>query len=259
MGLLECFHEFHAEVVSLKRDIFRADPPPPEPDEVKRRLVTLFEKQSTDALHRLAEHEQPTFRDAQYVMVAMADEVFLHLDWNGLGDWTRRPLEAEEPFGSHVAGERIFQRIDEIVREREAVPVELLSVYLAALALDFQGKYRYSAAGSASAKEPANYRRKLAKQLEQADESSVRPATELCPAAYDATLTGTGRRGLPTLRVVLLVLLIIVLCWLFIGLSLWYYQTLEVTDQIGRIEDANEQLQKIDDDLKKAGAHKEPR
>jgi len=259
MGLLECFHEFHAEVVSLKREIFRADPPPPEPEEVKSRLVTLFEKQSVAAQTRLADHEQTAFKEAQYVMVAMADEVFLRLDWNGRGLWTRRPLEAEEPFNSHVAGERIFQRIDEIVREREAVPVELLSVYLAALALDFQGKYRYSIEGSAGAKEPSRYRRDLAKQLDQADESSVRPATELCPEAYDATLPGTGRRGLPTLRVVLLVLLIIFLCWLFIGLSLWYYQTLEVSDQIGRIEDANEQLQKVDAELKNAGANKETR
>ncbi len=259
MALLSCFHEFHAEVVSLKREIFRADPPPPEPDEVKSRLVTLFEKQSADARNRLSDHEQPAFKEAQYVMVAMADEVFLRLDWNGRGLWTRRPLEAEEPFNSHVAGERIFQRIDEIIREREAVPVELLSVYLAALSLDFQGKYRYSAEGSASSKEPARYLRDLAKQLDQTDESSVRPATELCPEAYDATLTGTGRRGLPTLRVVLLVLLIIFLCWLFIGLALWYYRTLEVSDQIGRIEDANEQLQKGDDDLEKAGASKEAR
>ena len=251
---MECFHEFHSEVVSLKREIFRVDPPPPEPEEVKSRLVTLFNRQSNDALHRLADHEQPSFRDAQYVMVAMADEVFLRLDWKGHDFWTRRPLEAEEPFGSHDAGERIFTRIDDIVRKREAVPVELLSVYLAALALDFQGKYRFSPEGSAGAKEPARYRRDLAKQLDQADESTVRPATELCPEAYDETLPGAGRQGLPTLRVVLLVLLIIVLCWLFIGLSLWYYQTLDVSDQIGRIEDASEQLRKIDADSKKAAA-----
>lgn len=259
MGLLGCFHEFHAEVVRLKQEVTRLDPPPPDPEEVKSRLVTLFERQSADAQHRLADHEQLSFKEAQYVMVAMADEVFLRLDWNGRGLWTSRPLEAEEPFYSHVAGERIFQRIDQIVREREAVPVELLSVYLAALALDFQGKYRHSSAGSAGAREPARYRRDLAKQLEQVDAGAVRPADELCPAAYDATLPGAGRRGLPTLRMALLVLLIVVLCWLFIGLALWYFQALEVSEQLNRIEDANEQIEKVEGDLKKAGEGKSTR
>jgi type VI secretion system protein ImpK len=259
MGLLECFHEFHAEVVRLKREVTRVDPPPPEPDEVKSRLITLFERQSVDAQHRLAAHEQPSFKEAQYVMVAMADEVFLRLDWSGRGPWTLRPLEAEEPFYSHDAGERIFQRIDQIIRAREAVPVELLAVYLAALALDFQGKYRYSSEGSAGSREPARYRRDLAKQLEQVDAAAVRPSDELCPAAYDATLAGTVRRGLPTLRVALLVLLIVFLCWLFVGLALWYFQTLEVSEQINRIEDANEQLVKSAGEVKKAGEGKEIR
>lgn len=259
MGLLACFHEFHAEVVRLKQEVTRLDPPPPDPEEVKSRLVTLFERQSADAQHRLADHEQPSFKEAQYVMVAMADEVFLRLDWNGRGLWTSRPLEAEEPFYSHVAGERIFQRIDEIVREREAVPVELLAVYLAALALDFQGKYRYASEGSAGAREPARYRRDLAKQLEQVDSAAVRPSEELCPAAYDATLAGASRRGLPTLRVAFLVLLIVFLCWLFVGLALWYYQALEASEQINRIEDVNEQIEKAEGDIKKAGAGKEAR
>lgn len=259
MGLLACFHEFHAEVVRLKQEVTRVDPPPPDPEEVKSRLVTLFERQSTDAQQRLADHEQPSFKEAQYVMVAMADEVFLRLDWNGRGLWTSRPLEAEEPFYSHVAGERIFQRIDEIIREREAVSVELLSVYLAALALDFQGKYRYRAEDRADAKEPARYRRDLAKQLEQVDAAAVRPTDELCPAAYDATLAGAVRRGLPTRRVAVLVLLIVVLCWLFIGQALWYYQTLEASEQINRIEDADEQIEKVERDIKKAGESKETR
>jgi type VI secretion system protein ImpK len=247
LGLMECFHEFHAEVARLERAVSGEEPPAPEA--VKSRLLAVFERQSADARRRLADHEQPTFKDAQYVMVAMADEAFLLLDWSGRDLWTRRPLEAEEPFSSHVAGEQIFRRIEAITREPMSVPGELLSVYLAALALDFQGKYRH---GSDSASELSRYRRMLAQKLEKVDYEAVRPTSELCPQAYDATLAGAPRRGLPTLRAALLVLLIVVLCWLFIGLALWYFQTLEVSEQINRIEDANEQLEKAAADVKKA-------
>lgn len=248
MGLLECFHEFYAEVVRLKRAVTGEEPPAPEA--VKSRLLTVFEQQSTDARRRLADHEQPTFKAAQYVMVAIADETFLRLEWSGHAFWAQRPLEAEEPFSSHVAGERIFQLLDTIIREPASVSVELLSVYLAALALGFQGKYRYS---KTSATEPARYRRMLVQKLEKADYEAVRPTIELCPEAYNATRAGAPRRALPTLRIALLVMLIVVLCWLFIGLAIWYYQTLEVSEQINRIDDTNEQLESAADG-KKAGA-----
>jgi type VI secretion system protein ImpK len=248
MQLLECFHEFYAEVVRLKRAVGGEEPPTLE--EVKSSLVGLFQRQLA-VRSGLAEHEKPIFKRAQYVMVAMADEAFVLLKWSGSARWAQRPLEAEEPFGSHNAGEQIFQRLDLIILGKVNEPVELLSVYLAALALDFQGKYRNSTSG---ANEPARYRRELAQKLEKVDYRAVRPVSdELCPEAYNATLASAPRRGLPTLRVALLVLLIVVLCWLFVGLALWYYQTLELSEQINRIEDANEQIEKTAIDIRKSG------
>ena len=78
--------------------------------------------------------------EAQYVMAALADDVFIHLNWEGKHAWTSNLLEAAL-FGSHTAGEKVFEKLDRLLRDRDPADRSLAAVYLNALSLGFRGKY----------------------------------------------------------------------------------------------------------------------
>ncbi|HET7321044.1 MAG TPA: DotU family type IV/VI secretion system protein, partial [Longimicrobiaceae bacterium] len=102
---------------------------------------TLLQKQAAEAGMRRGERGAAMYREAQYVMAALADEIFLHLEWEGREAWASNLLETRI-FGTHLAGERIFQRIEQLLADRDAAHREIEVVYLLALSLGFEGRYR---------------------------------------------------------------------------------------------------------------------
>ncbi len=227
--LLDAFHEFHAEVIRLKRRVTGAAPLPP--DAIMQRLLDLYESQAIALAPRLAEHEHQVFEEVRYVMVSMADEVFLRLEWDGHAAWADKPLEAHV-FHTYDSGERFFRRLDEILDTRAVASSELLTVYLTALALGFRGRY-----ASFSFSEPETYRRRLAEHLARLDPGSVSPERELCPETHEHTLADAPQKTLPSLRRGFLPLLIVFIGWIFIAQIFWYYRTSAVNDALDRIEE----------------------
>src|SRR5215471_15378879 len=104
---------------------------------VRQRLLLLFEHQARDAQTYGSEF----YREAQYVMAALADEIFLQLEWEGKDYWLSNLIETQL-FQTHISGELIFQRLDRILQDRDPALKELASVYFMALSLGFRGKYR---------------------------------------------------------------------------------------------------------------------
>ena len=228
--LIAAFRELYAEVAKNAHAL--AGPDAPQPEAVKQRLLAVLARQTADAQDRLSEHELAELDEAQYVMVAMADEVFLYLDWVGRDEWARRPLEAEARFGTHLAGERIFNRLDEIFRNRLSVSGDLLGVYLAALSLGFRGRYHFDP----QSPDPERVRHEVIRELRRVDPRTVAPATELCPEAVAGVRDKEQRRGLTNLREGLLPLVAVLAGMTLLGHLLWYYQTNEVRDKLDRIE-----------------------
>ena len=119
---------------------------PPLSDQTK---IVLLVWQSLLAFFRRNGHTLPeldrlhakSYFDAQYVMAAFADEVFINLNWVGKRAWTTNLLESTL-FQSHVAGEVFFEKVDQLLCERDPAEKSLAAVYLMALSLGFQGKYR---------------------------------------------------------------------------------------------------------------------
>ena len=170
--LLAAFREFHGEVLRCKRIVQanpwgvtgrdflpgasdEADPPPAAA--LGRRLRALLERHARDAgLHR-QDVDPKLFHEAQYVMAALADEVFLGLEWVGRGAWLGNLLE-DQLFHTRRAGERIFEGVRQFrLRERDLARRELAAVYLLALSLGFEGPYR----GTPGAPELEEHRRHL--------------------------------------------------------------------------------------------------
>ncbi|WP_437755081.1 DotU family type IV/VI secretion system protein [Sorangium sp. So ce1389] len=233
--LLDAFHSFYAEVARQRQLLTLAHGGlAPGVETVRQRLVDFLETQAVGLGRKLTKHELRAYDDAQYVMAAMADEILLQADWAGRHAWAERPLEAHI-FHTYDAGERIFRKLDDILGGRTTASSALLLVYLAALALGFQGKFR--ALGKHG--EPEIYRQELARHLRRVDPFLGTRLTEICPQAHAHTLGSAPRSRLPALRHGVLPLVAVALCLVLAGQLLWSYRVSEVVEALDRIEGAS--------------------
>jgi type VI secretion system protein ImpK len=107
-------------------------------------LEDFLRRRSELARRRLTDLELLVYREAQYVMAALADDLFLHeIQWPGRDAWRQDVLEFRL-FGTRVAGERFFENIKTIVQGRGRREMELAPVYLLAIGLGFRGQHRAS-------------------------------------------------------------------------------------------------------------------
>lgn len=78
---------------------------------------------------------------ATFVTVAFLDESVLNSHNPIFGDWHRKPLQ-EELFGNQLAGEVVFQYLDQLLSASDSQDLaDLLEVYQLCLLLGFCGRY----------------------------------------------------------------------------------------------------------------------
>ena len=205
--LLTSFEEFFSDVLRVKRAVIydpwgisakstgesdRNELRRAAAHSVRQRLQTLLEKLALESSKRRGEYGVSAFREAQYIMAALADEIFLHLEWEGRAAWGANLLETKL-FGTHVAGERIFQRIEQLINERDAAHREIQVVYLLALSLGFEGKYR-----GGSGEELGRLKSGLYELVFPRQPSITRGERQLFPQPYMHTLDRSTPIKLPT-------------------------------------------------------------
>lgn len=229
-ALVNAFCAFHAEVLGQKRQVLASEGQMPF-DAVQQRLLDAFEQQAARIGNRLPDHERRVFEEIRYVMIAMADEVFSYLEWNGQSAWVDQPLEVVI-FHTRDAGERIFNRIEKILTDR-AAPAQLVTVYMTALALGFRGRY-----ASIDTETPETYRGRLAEHLGRTDPELLRNK-ELCPRAHASTETSETPKLLPSLSRGLLPFVLVILGWVVLGQILWLYHTSQLSEVLNQILDAS--------------------
>ena len=84
---------------------------------------------------------------AVYVTIAFLDEVVLNSRGPLASAWAGRPMQ-EEIFEDHVAGERFFQHLEDLLARQDSPFVaDILEVLLLCLRLGFQGRYAGSDGG----------------------------------------------------------------------------------------------------------------
>jgi len=157
-GLLRDFMAFHALLVEARAEAeaeAEADPTTPAPDSpsggttaqavavrISARLETVLGRQWDQARRTMSDRELASLREVQFLMCALADDLFLQeIEWRGREAWSDRLLE-QRVFGTRVAGEQIFEQISALVRRRDPAEADLASVYLAAIGLGFRGRFR---------------------------------------------------------------------------------------------------------------------
>ena len=196
---------------------------------VWQRLIDMFRKNAVQIL-RAAGKPTDNYFEAQYVMAAFADEVFIHLDWEGRRAWTRNLLETAL-FQSHVSGEMFFEKLDRLLRDRDPADKSLAAVYLNALSLGFRGKYQ----GLNDHGKLRRYRHELFAFIFRQPADLVNDSKIAFPDSYVQNLRKERNRKMTNPRVWLAVLGVVVFAYLAVSHGVWLKLT-------SRIEQANQQI-----------------
>ena len=140
----------HAELMRIKQGLLA--PPedgdgPRRPAEVGHALSGFLQAQDVQLQGQAGQYALENQADARYLKVALADETLIGLrQWEWHEAWLTELLEMRL-FGSRCAGERVFSAIDRLLREDIPARREMATLYLLALAMGFQGRYRGSENG----------------------------------------------------------------------------------------------------------------
>lgn len=191
------------------------------------RLILLLDRQLMEASRIAGPLGMEFHREAVYVMAALTDELFVHLEWEGREFWLAHLLEAHL-FQSHFAGEQFFRRIDALLLREDDSAAELAGVYLAALALGFRGRYW----GPQHAPILDRYRTRLFVLMTRRDPSVAETGEHLFPDAYQNTIAEGAAVTIPEPRRWLWGLAAIVVIWVVATLIVWHNLTAGLRHQL---------------------------
>lgn len=238
--LLAALREFHGELVAVKgalRSGSRAEPTDEgaeNPDLVLRvqyRLRRALDRQEFEAVRHGGGYGAGLYREAQYAMAAIADEVLLHLvDWEGRQRWREYLLESAL-FQTQIAGERIFDRIDQMLRSGVNADADLAAVYLVVLSLGFRGKYR----GEDDHGALHAYRQRLRVLIRRREAAPDDPDQPLFAEAYAFTIRAGTPVRLPHARPWLMTLAGVLLTYVVVQQVLWHYVSAPVANVVQRV------------------------
>ncbi len=108
---------------------------------------------------------------AAWFVAATLDDIVLNTPWGAASGWPRQPLVTQLS-GDVDAGERFFERLDELMRFPDRDP-DMLELAFYCLSLGFRGRYRVQgASGEASI---AQLRAQIGRQLGRDDEEDLSP------------------------------------------------------------------------------------
>lgn len=242
--LLMQFRQFTGELLKRKHELeaqfppgsldgmfpLQSDAPLAEPmrnlisqvAQMRSTLLGLLEQQAQRMQSLGGSQTYGLFREAEYIMAVLADELMLNAVWAGTPVW--RLLE-QELFQTHASGEIFFQRLDRLLASPVLSSRELAMVFFQALSLDFRGKYR----GNDPHNSLERYRRQLYQRLYQhtPEEDSKH---RLFPLSYHHETEEEARR-ISTAHLWWLVLGGVVVVWLLISTILWMRISSPIEDE----------------------------
>lgn len=237
--IVESFEEFYREVLKYKQLVFskawtkaNGDITSPEAlaEYILTNLQTYLEEQAVTAAYGGNSFAENYYAEAQYIMVALADEVFLNLDWPGRTYWETNILE-QRLYNTHSAGQTFFTKLDSLLKNKDPVRIDLAVLYLNALGLDFEGKYRHYNDLEAL----KSYRRKLYTFINRSEPYLFQAKSTLFPDAYSHTLEGSRTKELPNIRNWFIIFAGLGLTYILVSYIIWYSATADISRVLNRI------------------------
>lgn len=238
--LVDQFRAFYAELMAVKKRIAAprsgtAMDQPLQADgsvlamaqSISRQLLGVLELQSIEAQRTGGAHSFDINREAQYVMAALADEAMLRTEWPGRDVWTSCLIETAL-FQTRVAGDLIFERLDELLRLRDPARLDLALIYLFALSLGFEGRYR----GTDCAARMQAYRVALYRLRFGRDPEPSSPARQVSPQAYAFTVGDAVPQQMPHIGRAVTMFVFVFVCMLGLSQFLWEWKAGPLTQAL---------------------------
>ncbi|MBY0272263.1 MAG: DotU family type IV/VI secretion system protein [Alphaproteobacteria bacterium] len=238
--IIECFEQFYGEVLkhkqfalsksSKKISTDATSSPNATAEFILSKLKVVIKEQARGAGYAGSTFSENYFNEAQFIMVALADEVFLNLDWEGKTYWESNLLE-QTIYGTHSAGQVFFEKLDALLKEQSPIQKELGVLYLNALGLGFQGKYRHFSDSAIL----HDYRFRLFTYINRREPYLFKQHIHLFPDAYSHTLEANAPKQLATMRNWYFLIGGLVFIYLIISYIIWYAATSEIKTVINKI------------------------
>lgn len=188
-------------------------------------LKALMDSEKASSFHK-------STKEIIYAITAIADEVFLNMNWNGKRYWEENMLETKF-FGSQIAGDEIFNRIDKVISEKEPLGTEKAEIYLDMLSLGFKGKFRGI---DEETTEINMYRRKLFDFITKRDREAIITAEyRLFQKEYTFTMPTVRRKLLPDGAIVTYLSTFFLFMFLSISTMAWLIETRDLHKLLNEI------------------------
>lgn len=160
----------------------------------------------------------------RYILVALADDQFLHMksEWPGRARWLTNVLE-KQYFGTQRAGATFFDRIDELLASRDKTKEEVATAFLLALLLGFKGRFRGD-----EEQEIVGYRERLSYFVGLGKSGTIDPSKPLFPDAYAHTITNEPDQKMPDHRVYTRLIVLAIVAYFGGAHWSWFQQTNEI-------------------------------
>ena len=148
-ALLKQLRDFVAEVLQLIESLPLPSAADDDPslharqlaEEACERVSRMIGARTLDLSHSPNTTTRAATDELRYLMAALADELLLSRDWPGRSRFTETLIETRL-FGSSVAGDVIFERIDAQLAGKADVSPAMAPLYLFAISVGFEGRHR---------------------------------------------------------------------------------------------------------------------
>lgn len=227
--MTEQFRAFIDEVRNAPAWVLEARQTDPELAAIalNQHLQRVIELQSARIERQTSRLELDNAADARYLKAALADELLLTMSWPGRDRWTAHLLESAF-FKTNIAGDLVFSRIDTLLADREPSRRKMARLYLFALAIGFQGRFR----GDAALERVTAYRTELFQFVYQRRPDLGGRDRVLDDDAYAHTLSHLAQRNLAPLSRWTLGVVVAVIGLLATSEMLWLSTTWPVREAL---------------------------
>ena len=172
-----------------------------------------------------------------YVCAAVADAALLHdVDWPGRAGWAETPLEVLL-YRTRIAGDRIFDAIDDLVTGRQQNAEATALTILLAFETGYRGRYRDADDGG----EIERVKARLFEFVFRVPPAAPSAFRDLAVGAEDA-LANTRPVSLPAIRPWLMAIVGLTLAYLFVSFVLWHHDVATLLGDAARAADLIHQI-----------------
>jgi type VI secretion system protein ImpK len=194
---------------------------------MSRHLLNLLEIQTLQSRRDSTRFEMEDVADGRYLKAVLADEMLLNTPWAGQEAWQGHLLESTL-FRTNVAGDQVFRRIEQLLLDREPSRRNIARLYLFALSLGFQGRFR----GADADARLRSLRGELYEFVYQRRPDLGGRDRVVSDDAYAHTLSHIAPRKLPTVARWTVVFLLGLVSLLALSEILWLWQSWPVREAL---------------------------